>query len=662
MRIPLAPGARLVLGVVPVAALATLVALALSGSAQAVAVADPGPWIRWAGPVLTGANHLLAAVVLGTLVLLLGVLPYDHGRAPAWQRAAALLAWSAPLWTVLNLVDVLVRYSRAAGRRLGGDGFGQELGYYLTEISAGRSSLLATVLIALASVVAVGVSSYRSAAVAAVPAFAVLLPWSVRGHSSAAADHHVAVSAMWLHLMGVTVWVGGLVALCLISRALAHHQRAVVGRYSVIALWCYVLIGLSGVISSVVRLDQPGDLTGRYGSLLLVKISLFVVLGLAGWWHRRRTIAEMSRTEPAPGGAFWRLAGGEVLVMGAVTGVAAALAVTPTPVPDSLTYMPSPAEELSGSPVPPPPQVSTWLQYVDPDPVLAVGVLALAGLYLAGVVRLRSRGRPWPMPRTVVFSAGAGLLAWTVLGGPAVYGKVMFSAHAVAVMLLIAVIAPALALGAPRQLALAALPPRPDDSRGPREWTELLTTSRPVQFGSRPLPAVVHLVVAVVVLHTTRLFVQALTTPVVAVVMPVYLVVCGGLVTRALVSAHVPASHRERLTAALGLLVAVGLLGWVLISTDRLLAAEHFGALGLPWGVDALADQRAGAVAVWLLGGVPTAFLTGVVALAWWRDDTPDGDGPDRRQRRRGEGVDDGTAAERRAYEQMLARMEGRGN
>lgn len=183
-----------------------------------------------------------------------------------------------------------------------------------------------------------------------------------------------------------------------------------------------------------------------------------------------------------------------------------------------------------------------------------------------------------------------------------------------------------------------------------------------MQFGSRPLPGVVHLVVAVVVLHTTGLFVQALTTPVGAVVMPVYLVVCGGLVTRALVSAHVPASHRERLTAALGLLVAVGLLGWVLISTDRLLAAEHFGALGLPWGVDALADQRAGAVAVWLLGGVPTAFLTGVVALAWWRDDTPDGDGPDRRQRRRGEGVDDGTAAERRAYEQMLARMEGRGN
>ncbi|WP_434081376.1 hypothetical protein [Sanguibacter sp. Z1732] len=68
MSTPLASGARLVLAVVPVAALAALAALSLSGSAQAELLGDPGAWVRWGGPVLGAAHHLAAAVVLGTLV------------------------------------------------------------------------------------------------------------------------------------------------------------------------------------------------------------------------------------------------------------------------------------------------------------------------------------------------------------------------------------------------------------------------------------------------------------------------------------------------------------------------------------------------------------------------------------------------------------------
>ncbi|WP_434081377.1 hypothetical protein [Sanguibacter sp. Z1732] len=147
-----------------------------------------------------------------------------------------MLAWAAPVWAVLNLADVLLRYARAAGRPVGGAEFGQELAYYLTELSAGRASLVATVLIALAAVVSVGITSYRGVAVAAVPAFAVLVPWSVRGHAGSAADHETAISAMWLHLVSVSVWVGGLVVLCLLARTLGEHTADVVRRYSTVAL------------------------------------------------------------------------------------------------------------------------------------------------------------------------------------------------------------------------------------------------------------------------------------------------------------------------------------------------------------------------------------------------------------------------------------------
>ena len=652
MTIPLARGARPVLGLIPVAALAALAGLAVTGSAGVVGLADPGAWVRWAGPVLSAVNHLAAAIVLGGLVLMLVVLPYAKGRAPSWQRAAKVLLWVAPAWALLNVADVLVRYARAAGRPLGGPGFEEELAYFLTEISPGRASLVATVLIALAAVGAVGITSYRSAALTAVPAFAVLLPWSVRGHASSAADHTVAVSAMWLHLLAVAVWVGGLVVLCLLSTTLGEHLAAVVRRYSAVALGCFLLVGISGVVNGSTRLDQPADLTGPYGRLVLAKIVLFTALGIVGWWHRRRTVGALQGPGARPA-AFWRLAGGEVLVMAATTGVAAALAVTQTPVPEA--YLPAPAEELSGRPLPPPPQVSTWLQYVNPDVVFAVVVAAAAVLYLAGVRRQHRAGRSWPWWRTAAFLGAVAVLGWTVLGGPAVYGTLMFSAHAVAVVLLIGVVAPGIVAGAPRTLATAVLSARPDDSRGPREWLQVLAGAAPVRYLSRPVPAAVHLAVGPVVLHGSGLFELALTTQVGRGLMVVYLVTLGMLLTRA-VTARTRYPRRERLAAGLVTVLAVALLGTALRLRTALLAADYFGALGLPWGVDALADQRAGAWVAWCGGGLFAVALTAAGALRG----TPDGEAGPGASSRRPQADDDGMEAELRAYERMLERMDRR--
>lgn len=632
------------LAVIPVAALAVLVTLTLSGSAQSLLLADPGALVRWAGPVLGAANHLAAAVVLGTLALMLGVLPYRGGSAPVWRRAATILAWSAPAWTLVNLADVLMRYSLATGREVGGQGYGQELAYYLSELSAGRASLLSTVLIALAAVVAAGVTSYRGAVTTAVPAFAVLVPWSVRGHASSAADHDLAIGAMWLHLVAVAVWVGGLVVLCLVAHLLKAHAATVVRRYSAVALWCFVAVGVSGLASGWIRLNGLGDLAGQYGGLLLTKTVLFAALGLIGWWHRGRTITALEQAG-ARGGAFWRLAGGETLLMGAVTGVAAVLAITPTPVPDALPHVPAPAEDLSGRPVPPPPEAGTWLSQVDPDVLLAAAVVALAGLYLAGVRRFGQQAQqieqaqqaqqdsqadhnyqaqPWPRRRTAAFLTGVVLLGWTVLGGPAVYGQLMFSAHMVA-LLTITLVVPALwALGAPVTLALQTLPQRPDDSRGPREYLLLALDSRWGRFWAQPVVTTATLALSMVLFHGTRLFDLALTTHIGLVLMVIHFSVVGYLfvtiflptdpaLTRATGGRPAPASPVVLAVVALGLLVVAVV---VLAAMDRLLAADHFGALGLPWGVDALVDQRSGALVLGLLGGIPLLALTAVAARA----------------------------------------------
>lgn len=669
-----APGftARLALAALPVAVIAALVALLSSGAATESVIGDPGVIARWGGPVISALLHLCAALVLGSLVLLLAVLPYrpddEPGRRgaggggsaqprrhPAWARAATVLAVAGPLWAVLNLLDVLLRYSRAAGRPLGGAGFGTELGYYLTGIAAGRLALIASILIAVAAIACVAVASYRTAVIAAVPAFAVLLPWSGRGHASTAAEHQLAVSAMFLHLLGVTIWVGGLFALCLVVRSLGPAISVTARRYSAVALASYVLVGISGLASGWLRIESLADLAGPYGRLLVVKAVLFVVLGGAGWWHRRRTLGDL--TDPSRRrSAFLRLAGGEVLLMSAVMGVSAALAATPAPAPESLPYVPSPAEELSGRPVPPEPTAFTWLTLGAADLLFIVALLALAGLYLAGVIRLRRREIAWPVGRTAVFLAGLTVLGWVVLGGPAIYGALMFSAHMIAHMTLAMVIPIALVLAAPMTLALRALPVRRDGSRGPREWLLIALHSPPARFFSNPIVAAVNFAGSMILFYFTPLFQLSLTNHLGHVLMITHFLLVGYLFVNALIGVDPGPqrpSHALRLVLLFATMAFHAFFGVALLQMDTLLAADYFGALGLPWGVDALADQRIGAAITWGLGEIPTICIAIGVALSWYRDDT-------REARRRDRAADRDGDAELRAYNEMLAELRER--
>ena len=97
---------------------------------------------------------------------------------------------------------------------------------------------------------------------------------------------------------------------------------------------------------------------------------------------------------------------------------------------------------------------------VEPFP-LALALL-LGGLYLYGVMRLRSRGDAWPVNRTVFFvGLGLGTIAFALMSGLAAYDTTSFGAHMTQHMLLTMVAPVFLALGAPVTLALRTLPKRP---------------------------------------------------------------------------------------------------------------------------------------------------------------------------------------------------------
>lgn len=699
------------LGSLPITLLAMAVGLLLTGAATPSALFDPGPLVRWGLPTATVLTHAGAAVTTGAFVLCALVLPAPaatgagatdrparrHGReetdGAAWTLASRIGAVAAVVWALAQLAQLVLTHASVIGAGVGGPDYGAQLAQFVTEIELGRYLLWATALTALVAMVAAAVSSYTSAAWAAVLAVVAIFPVSLTGHAAGAASHELAVSAWWLHVAGVALWVGGLLALCLVAGRLGRNLPDAVERYSRVALWAFLIVFAAGAASAWIRLDSPMDLlTHPYGQLLLIKIVLTAGLGLAGWAHRETTIPAIrahldpgaaapvhagsasratagaslhagatarARTQSgaggvtSPGRAFWRLAGVEVLVMGAVAGVGVALGSSAPPVPQDPVTVASPVYLLTGYPEPPFPTASTYLTQWRPDPATLLVTIAAVVVYLRWVVRLRRRGDTWSLPRTASWLAGFALFLWVTNGGPMVYGQLLFSAHMLQHMLLVMVVPIFLVLGAPVTLALRALPPRRDGTRGPREWILALVHSRWAGFFSHPIVAAVNFAGSMVVFYYTPLFEGAVTTHVGHLLMTVHFTLAGYLFANVLIGVD-PGPPRPAYPLRLVLLFATmafhAFFGLSIIEMTSLLAADHFGWLGLSWGggVDALADQEKGGAITWGIGELPTLALAVGVAISWARDD-------ERTARRQDRKADRDEDADLRAYNAMLA-------
>lgn len=117
----------------------------------------------------------------------------------------------------------------------------------------------------------------------------LLLTVSLGGHSAAAAGLvSLPLVADWLHLTGVTVWVGGLfnffVAMLALWRSAAAEIRTrwiawILPQFSAVAIPATVVIALTGLYNSLLEIPTLNSLvTTEYGDTLTVKVALFLVM------------------------------------------------------------------------------------------------------------------------------------------------------------------------------------------------------------------------------------------------------------------------------------------------------------------------------------------------------------------------------------------------
>lgn len=455
--------------VLVVAALLTVLwALAYGGGAAPLTLGDPGPAVRWGLPIAKLFVNLSAAGMVGVLMTALFTLKVTER---AFGVALGVASISAAVFSISAAAVGFLTFQTIYALPVdAGSEFGAYLGRYLLDTEAGRTWLITAIAGATLTVVIFAVRSWTGTLITALLATATLVPMGTQGHSGEEAFHHEAMTALILHIIGAAVWLGGLLLLILVRPALPPRRLAdAVARYSSIAVAAFALVAVSGTVRAVIGLGEWSALLSPYGMILVVKVVALVGLGLFGGWYRTRLINRMRDTTTVRR-PFWTLIGFELALMGVASGAAAALARTP---PANVNLLPSalsPAELLTGAPLPPELTPDRWLSAWNID--LLWATIAGFGIffYLAGVRRLHRRGDTWPIHRTILWVAGMLLLVWVTGGVINVYRDYLFSMHMTGLMLLAAVVPLLLVGGAPVTLATLTIRPRDDATRGGREW------------------------------------------------------------------------------------------------------------------------------------------------------------------------------------------------
>lgn len=114
------------------------------------------------------------------------------------------------------------------------------------------------------------------------------------GHASAAANPGPQVAGQWVHVIAVSLWVGGFVALLAAIRGTsAPDKTRAIKRFSVTAAVTLFVVLATGVARSLGELESLGDLTSTgYGRAALIKIVVFVALASLGAVNRFRNVAK----------------------------------------------------------------------------------------------------------------------------------------------------------------------------------------------------------------------------------------------------------------------------------------------------------------------------------------------------------------------------------
>ena len=299
--------------------------------------APPTPPAQQARSVSLAAN-VVRGVLYAGLVLCLGVFIASRTLWP-WTlslRRTRVLVRAG--WTAIVLA-IIGEFGVAVVRSHGGWAGSVTLAA-VSDAMSSRTGVLFIVRALLTAALGFGayrtfsassgsVGAHRSHPLVVFSAAAVGLAASVAvdGHAGVGPDAWLAVSATTAHLLAMSIWLGGLLCLCLIVLPSRHTDN--LRRWSLTAFGCVCVLILTGAYQAFRQVRPVAALwSTNYGVTLCIKLSgMAAMLILAYLGRRRLKPATLRRTVP------WEAALGAAVVV-----VTAVLVAQP---PARTTYGPA---------------------------------------------------------------------------------------------------------------------------------------------------------------------------------------------------------------------------------------------------------------------------------------------------------------------------------
>ena len=603
---------------------AILAALSVADALTATGLPDPGPVTTLGLPFVRAVAEIAAATAVGALLFAaFFVPPQDNGVLDAaGYRALRMAMVAAAVWAACATALVPLTVSDVSGKpfreHLNPVEIWRVAGLIDTASAWRWTAVLAFVLAVACRVVL----RWSWTPVLFGLSVLTLIPLALTGHSAAGGSHDLATNSLLIHLLAGAMWAGGLLALLANAIGGGGYTDLAARRFSAVAFWCFIAMTVSGIVNTLVRVRPPELFATTYGWLVVAKVVALVILGTFGWRQRRLAVVAL-QSDPDARAPLIRLATAEALVFGATFGIAVGLGRTPPPPP--MVRNPSAAEVALGYDLAGPPTLARILFDWRFDLLFGTAAIVLAGVYIAGVIRLRRRGDDWPVGRTTAWLLGCAVLLFTTSSGLGRYMPAMFSVHMAAHMLLSMLIPILLVLGAPTTLALRALPTAgKGNPPGPREWLLAGLHSRWSQFFTHPVVATVMFVAGFYGLYFGGIFDAAASHHAAHVLMNLHFLLSGYLFYWVVIGID-PTPRAVPQLAKIGMVFASiplhAFFGVVLMGMPKLLGEKFYRSLQLPWHTDLLGDQHLGGSIAWAAGEVPLVVVLMALLVQWQRND-----------------------------------------
>jgi cytochrome c oxidase assembly factor CtaG/putative copper export protein len=568
---------------------------------------------------ITKALYLLSAITgFGLIFAIAFFIREERGLLTAEAYRVKRLAHLATFITLVSLVGGA--FSELANL-IGGsllDAFdGTTFSSFIKQTAIGRDYLIQ-------SIAAIFVLAFlqRAKKVGAIywalafTTFSLLVP-VFHSHASSAGNHGIAIGSLLFHVLFISIWVGGVIGLIVIS----PEERAVsISRFSAIALWCAIIVAVSGTANAWTRLNFISGWVSVYGLLIALKVLLMIILVAIGAQHRRYLAAQGKSLK------IYSLLINEVLVMVITVSIGAWLSTTAPPVNPSLTAQPSDSVvALTGIPMQAEPTVWRVFSSYIPDATFLGLLLIATALYVRGVVTLARRGDKWPVGRTVAFGFGVGFADFATSGGLGIYSHFAFSYHMIAHMVL-AMIAPiGFVLSAPITLALRALPAgRTPQERGLRGALITIIHSKYSIIITNPVTALAIFDGSLFGLYLTPLFGSLMRSHSGHLFMDIHFILAGYLFFYVIIGVDINPRKIPHIVRIIVLFAAMSIHAFfsiTLLSTTSLVDGGYFALLHRPWNTDLLSDQHTGGAVGWAMGEVPILLALVATFIQWVRAD-----------------------------------------